>query len=96
MIFPKNPPNIWLLVNHTKPTNTVLKLMSFNSNNYKPVSGQLQNNSVNGAMLIINEPCDYTSNIIQISANYLTPIPLKSSENHRFSDLEENRCKSIR
>ena len=38
-------PNIWLLVNHTKLTNTLLKLMSFNS-------GELQNNSVKGAILI--------------------------------------------
>ena len=43
-------PIMGLLVNHTKPINTllkntVLKLISFNS-------GQLQNNSVNGTVLI--------------------------------------------
>ena len=38
-------PNMWLLVNHTKPTNSVLILIFFNS-------GQLQNNTVNDAMSI--------------------------------------------
>ena len=44
-LSPKWPElNMWLPVNHTNPKTTVLKLISFNS-------GQLQNNSVNGATL---------------------------------------------
>ena len=51
-LSPKSPePNLWLLVNHTKPKNTVLKLISFNSRQLQN-SGQLQNNTVNGAMSI--------------------------------------------
>ena len=50
-------PNMWLLVNHTKPKDTVLKLIYFNSvllstSGQLQNSGQLENNSVNGAMLI--------------------------------------------
>ena len=60
------------MVNHTKPKNT-LKLISFNSGQL-PISvrelqntGQLQNNTVNGAMLITtfldyNQSCNYSSN----------------------------------
>ena len=48
---------MWLLVNHTKPKDTVLKLIYFNSvllstSGQLQNSGQLENNSVNGAMLI--------------------------------------------
>ena len=44
-------PNMWLLVNHTKPTNTVLKLISLDSPQLQN-SGQLQNNTVSDIMLI--------------------------------------------
>ena len=46
-LTPKLPEtSMCLLVNHTKPT----KLLT--AGNYKPESGQLQNNTVNGVMLI--------------------------------------------
>ena len=54
---------MWLLVNHTKPINTVLKQYLLTAGNCKSVSKQLQNNSVNGALLItIN--CVITSEIL--------------------------------
>ena len=51
--------NMWLLVNHIKPTNTFIETNVFTAGNCKSASGKLQNsgqlqsNSVNGAMLII-------------------------------------------
>ena len=46
-------PNMWLMINHTKPTSTLYwNLYLLTAGNYKPASGQLQNNSVNGAVLI--------------------------------------------
>ena len=44
---------MWLLINHTKPTNTLyLNLYLLTAGNYKPASRQLQNNSVKGAVVI--------------------------------------------
>ena len=50
---------MWLLVNHKKTNkHFVLKLIAFSSSNYQSASkqlqdsGQLQNNSINGATLI--------------------------------------------
>ena len=58
LMYPKHP-NMWLLVNHTKPTNTLYwNWYLLTTGNYKSAggqlqnSGQLQNNSVNGAMVI--------------------------------------------
>ena len=50
----KSPePNTWLLVNHTKPTNTLYwNQYLLTTSNYKSTSGQLQNSTVNGAMSI--------------------------------------------
>ena len=46
-------PNMWLLVNHTKPTSTLyLNQYLLTAGNYKSASGQLQNNTVNGAISI--------------------------------------------
>ena len=44
-------PNMWLLVNHTKLTSTLLKLISFNSGQLQN-RGELQNDTINGATLI--------------------------------------------
>ena len=52
--YTKNcPSQTWLLVNHTKPTNTLYwNQYLLTVGNYKSTSGQLQNNTVNGAMSI--------------------------------------------
>ena len=54
VIYPRNLPNqTCLLFNHTKPTNTLYWNWNLlTAGNYKSASGQLQNNSVNGAVLI--------------------------------------------
>ena len=44
---------MWLLVTHTKPTNTLhWKQYILTVGNYKSASGQLQSNSVNDVILI--------------------------------------------
>ena len=50
----KSPePNMWLLVNHTKPTNTLYwNYYLLKAGNYKSVSGQALNNSIKVAMFI--------------------------------------------
>ena len=46
-------PNMWLLVNHTKPTITVYwSQYHLTAGNYKSTDEQLQNDSVNSAMMI--------------------------------------------
>ena len=51
-------PNMWLLVNYTKPTSPLYWNYLLSVGNYKSASrqlensGQLQNNTINGAMLI--------------------------------------------
>ena len=52
-------PNLWLLVNHSQPTNIETKIL-LKPGNYNSMSGQLWNNSANRAMLITNyiQPCD--------------------------------------
>ena len=59
---PKLPePNMWLVVNHTKSTNTLYwTKYLLTAGNYKSASGQLQNNSFNGDD---NQTCDYTLNL---------------------------------
>ena len=51
-LSPKLPgPKMWVLVNRTKPINTLyLNWYLLTAGNYKSVSRQLQNNTVNSAM----------------------------------------------
>ena len=45
--------NIWLLVNHTKPSNTLyLNEYLLIAGNYKSAGGQFKNNSIDGTILI--------------------------------------------
>ena len=54
---------MWLLVKHAKPTNTLYwSSYLLEAGNYKSASGQLQNNSVNGTMLITINHVISTSN----------------------------------
>ena len=48
-------PNIWLLVNHTKPADTLYwnEFLLITAGNYKSASGQLQKNILNGVMTIV-------------------------------------------
>ena len=53
-LFQKSPEtNMWLLVNHTKPTKTLYwNLYLLTAGSYKSANRQLQNNTINGAMSI--------------------------------------------
>ena len=60
---------MWLLVNHTKPTNTLYSNQNILiAGNYKSASRQLQNNSVIGVMLITINPMISTSNHMFVRA----------------------------
>ena len=70
----KSPePNMWLLVNHTRPTNTLYWNYLLTAGNYKSMSGQLQNNTVNDEVstkidrLInteITNKCSFLTNLV--------------------------------
>ena len=50
-------PNMWLLVNHKKPTNTLYwNQYLLTADNSKSASGQLQSNSVSSGMIITINP----------------------------------------
>ena len=70
-LSPKLPEsNMWLLVNYTKAKNNLYwNWYLLTAGNYTSTSGQLQNNTVNGAMLItmnrvINDIINYYKNSI--------------------------------
>ena len=60
VIYPKN--RLWLLVNHTKPSNTLFETNILTGGNYKSRSRQLQSNTVNGVMAITINCVISTSN----------------------------------